>query len=346
MGQGGLHNRVPGVLHEIGAVGIVSCGLEAIPAYDMRILVLGGTGLTGPFAVRRLCGLGYEVTVFHRGDHEQNLPGEVQHIHGSLADPPPMLRHHVADVVVDMWAMNAAHSARFLDLFRSAGRAVVISSCDVYRGYGRLQRLESGSVDAGPLTEDSLLRESRYPYRGRAAAPVEDQDSYDKILVEEMLRAQTELPVTILRYPAVYGPHDLHRFGSWVRQMSSGAGEIRMQEDFAAWRWTHGFAEDVAEAVVLAVKDVRAAGRTYNVGEAATPTWAERVEGLGRAIGWTGRVLPVAPAELPKDQRLPHDFAHHLVVDSSRVREELGYREVAPYEEGLRRTAEWEQRSA
>ena len=55
----------------------------------MRVLVLGGTGLTGPFAVRRLCGLGHQVTVFHRGGHEAELPGSVSHIHGSLADPPP-----------------------------------------------------------------------------------------------------------------------------------------------------------------------------------------------------------------------------------------------------------------
>jgi len=152
--------------------------------------------------------------------------------------------------------------------------------------------------------------------------------------------------VTILRYPAVYGPNDMHRFGPWVkqttRQMSSGTPEIRMQEGFAAWRWTHGFVADVAEAVVLAVTNERAAGRTYNVGEAATPTWAERVESIARAIGYHGRVTPVPAAELPEDQRTGHDYAHHLVVDSALIRGDLGYREVVAYEEGLRRTVEWE----
>jgi hypothetical protein len=33
----------------------------------MRVLILGGTGLTGPFVVQRLNRLGYEVVVFHRG---------------------------------------------------------------------------------------------------------------------------------------------------------------------------------------------------------------------------------------------------------------------------------------
>jgi hypothetical protein len=98
--------------------------------------------------------------------------------------------------------MNRAHAAAFLERFRGiAGRAVVISSCDVYLAYGRLQRLESGAPDTVPLTEASALRESRYPYRARAAAPLDDddKDEYDKILVEETLRAQQDLPVTILR---------------------------------------------------------------------------------------------------------------------------------------------------
>jgi nucleoside-diphosphate-sugar epimerase len=290
----------------------------------MRVLVLGGTALTGPFVVRRLCAQGHEITVFHRGEHEADLPGGVRHIHGSLTDPPAELRRLSADVVVDMWAMNQFHAAAFLETFRtSAGRAVVISSCDVYRAYGRLQRLETGPPDASPLTEDSPLRESRYPY----------QDDYDKILVEETLRLQPDIPVTILRYPAVYGPNDTQRFGPWVHQMGvrqMGAPEIRMDEAFAAWRWTHGFAENVAEAVVLAVTQERAAGRTYNVGEPSTPTWFERVESLARVMGWQGRVVL-------EDQHMPHDFAHNLVVDSSLIRSELGYAEPVPYEEALRR---------
>jgi nucleoside-diphosphate-sugar epimerase len=49
--------------------------------HDVRVLVFGGTGLTGPFVVRRLCGLGYEAAVFHRGEHEAELPADVIHIH-------------------------------------------------------------------------------------------------------------------------------------------------------------------------------------------------------------------------------------------------------------------------
>jgi len=40
----------------------------------VRVLILGGTGLTGPFLVRRMHGMGHEVTVSPPGEHETNCP--------------------------------------------------------------------------------------------------------------------------------------------------------------------------------------------------------------------------------------------------------------------------------
>jgi nucleoside-diphosphate-sugar epimerase len=296
----------------------------------MRILILGGTGLTGPFAVRRLVRLGHEITVLHRGEHEAELPPEVRHIHAPFDDLPPRL---TVDVAIHMWALTERHARAFLDCFRrAAGRAVVISSGDVYRAYGRLKGFEPGPPDPVPLGEEAPLRESRYP----------DGGEYDKVLVEQALRAQSEMPVTILRFPAVYGPNDAHRLGRWLRPMLDGAGEVKIEQRFARWRWTHGFAEDVAEAVVLAATDPRAAGRTYNVGELETPTWAQRLVEVGRAVGWSGRIVPAPAEELPADPWGSLDFSQDLVTGSRRIREELGYRELVPRAEGYRRTAAWE----
>jgi len=314
----------------------------------MRVLVLGGTSLTGPFLVERLNAMGQEVTVFHRGEHETELPEGVRHIHGDFQNLPRELRTPAPDVVVHMWALTEADATRFVELFSGfAGRAVVISSCDVYRAYGRLRRLESGAPpgeqERAPLGEDAPLRESRYPYRNRTG-PVEIPDQYDKVLMEGVLRAQGGLPVTILRFPAVYGPNDYHRFGPWVRKMVPGNGEIQLQADFASWRWTHGFAENVAEAVVLAARKKAAAGRTYNVGEAVAPTWAERLSEWARVAGWGGRIVPVSADELPENERMALDFSHHLVIDTTRIRRELGYTERVTREEGIARTIAWERR--
>jgi len=48
----------------------------------MKILILGGTNLTGPFATRHLVEQGHQVTIFHRGKHQVDLPPTVNRIIG------------------------------------------------------------------------------------------------------------------------------------------------------------------------------------------------------------------------------------------------------------------------
>src|SRR5262249_24513897 len=98
----------------------------------MRILILGGTTLTGPYTVRRPHSLGHEVTVFHRGEHEADLPAAVRHLHGEFEHLPRALLDPAPDVVVHMWAMTEMDAEFFVNRFRAvATRAVVISSGDV-----------------------------------------------------------------------------------------------------------------------------------------------------------------------------------------------------------------------
>jgi nucleoside-diphosphate-sugar epimerase len=309
----------------------------------MRILVLGGTSLTGPYAVRRLHSLGHDVTVLHRGEHEAELPADVRHIHGDFRymtreafDPAP-------DVVLHMWAMTEADATSFVEGFRGvASRAVVISSGDVYRAYGRLTGLESGPPDAVPLTEDAPLRDSRYPYRKFAPSPDHWMTQYDKILVEQVLMGQTDLPACVLRFPAVVGPGEYRRFRRWLQPMLRGDAELRIQQGWAQWRWTHGIAEDIAEAVVLAATTPASAGRIYNTGELHAPAMADRLAEFASGIGWGGRIVEVPASELAEADRMPHDFSHHIFYDTTRIRAELGYQEVVPHEAALRRILEYE----
>jgi len=293
----------------------------------MRVLVLGGTEFTGPFVVRELLEGGHDVAVFHRGEHEHSLTAAAHHVHGrfeELASHLPELRALQPQVVVDMRAFRREEGRRVLDFKGVAERAVVASSADVYRAYGRLNRTEPGPPDALPLTEESPLRE------------VVIKEEYDKIGVEREARADASFPVTILRLPAIHGPGDYqHRLYEYVKAMDDGRPRIELDARVARWRWVRGYVEDVAHAIVLAATDERAAGRTYNVADPVAYSEEEWVRRIAGVHGWQGELALVA-----KEQEL--DLRQDYVVDSSRIRNELGYAETVDDADALRRTIEWE----
>jgi nucleoside-diphosphate-sugar epimerase len=316
----------------------------------MRILVIGGTRFMGPLVVRSLNNLGHEVIVFHRGQTPADLPSTVKEILGDrrpLASFANELRRLEPDIVLDMIPAIEQDAQEVMSTFRGiASRVVAISSQDVYRAFGRVNHKESGPAEPGPITEDSPLREHLYPYRGETPRN-EDQkqwmNDYDKILVERAVMGDPELPGTILRLPAVYGSGDYqHRMFAWLKHMDDKRTVILLDEKEAQWRWTHGYVENVADAITLAVTGERASGRIYNVGEPFALSMAEWVGKIGEAAGWHGSIVLAPHGKLPQPLRWGINAEQDIVVDSSRIREELGYKERIDLDEAFRRTIDWE----
>ncbi len=313
----------------------------------MRVLILGGTAFTGPHIARALHAAGHEVGVFHRGKTEAAFPEGVRDLRGDIKRLPEHadeLRAFRPDVVVHMVTLAAQDAWNCLSVFRGAARrTVVVTSQDVYRAYGRLINLEDGLPDPVPLGEDAPLRSKLFPYRDKGPAADNPYFEYDKILVERILQSEPGLPATVLRYPMVYGPGDRqHRLFATLKRMDDGRPAILLDESIAEWRWTKGYAEDMAHAVFLAVTRPEAAGRVYNVGEEGAPTQREWIERIGRAAGWTGRVVVLPPEKTPKHLANDMNTRQHLVTDTRRIRDELGYAEPTDPETALRRTIEWE----
>lgn len=317
----------------------------------MRILLIGGTSFMGPAVARELLAGGHAVAAYHRGQTEGAVPEGVTHIHGereALAAARPALEQFAPDVVIHMILMQAAQAEAFeRALTGVAKRAVVISSQDVYRSFGRVNGIEPGPPDAEVITEDSPLREHLYPYRGETPRAEDDpmrwMDDYDKILVERVVMSAPDLPCAVLRLPAVYGPLDKQRrFHPYLKRMDDGRPVVALDAAEADWRWTHAYVEDVAHAIALAATDPRSAGRIYNVGEERIPSLEERVRAVGAAAGWQGRVVRAPAGRLPEAMRFGLTMLQDIVVDSTRIRTELGYREVTPLAETYTRTVAWE----
>jgi nucleoside-diphosphate-sugar epimerase len=311
----------------------------------LRVLIIGGNGFIGSHISRALEALGHETAVFHRGSAIPELAGDRN-------DPAALARAVHAfrpEAVLDCILSDGDQAAQLMSVLPGrTARVMALSSQDVYRAAGVLHRTEEGQLEPLPLTEASPLR-THFGVYGRDATTALKSvfgwltEDYDKIPVECAILGHPDLPGTVLRLPMVYGPGDpLHRFYPVVKRIQDRRPAILLEERSARWRGTRGFVENVAGAVALAVTSPQAAGRIYNVGDPDTLTESDWTSAIAGVMGWEGRIVCLPDDAMPAHLRAPYNFEQHWVTSTQRIRDELGYREVVPRSEALRRTVEWQ----
>jgi nucleoside-diphosphate-sugar epimerase len=320
----------------------------------MRMLVIGGTGFIGQFLVAQLLGAGHEVTVVQRAGSAVPLPEGARSLRGDrrhLAETAGALRGFAPDVVVDLILSSGRQAAELMDGLRGyAGRLVAITSIDVYRATAILHGIEGseGELEPLPLTEDSPLRTRRETYPAARIEMLKQvfgwlDDEYDKVAVERAVLGDDSLPATVLRLPMIYGVGDrLHRFWPVLKRMDDGRPAILFPYGLAEWRSPRGYVENVAAAIALAAVSDRAAGRVYNVAEAESCSELEWAQQIAEVVGWRGEFVVLPDDEAPAHLRWPGNLRQHWVVDSSRIRSELGYAEPVSRTVAIRRTVAWE----
>jgi nucleoside-diphosphate-sugar epimerase len=245
------------------------------------------------------------------------------------------------DVVIDMFAMTETSARSAVSAVNGiCARAVIVSSADVYRAYGMLIGTEPGELEPLPIDEDRALRTKFYPYAEKFPAGDWRQD-YDKILVERVYREA--MNTTVLRLPMVYGPNDYqHRMWEFVKRVLDGRNRFVQSESYAAWRVTRCFVRNAAHAIVLAAVSGRGSNSVYNVGERnalSTMEWSLKISSAMK-----GSLEPAtAPnGSLPSVLQDDGNYDQHLILDSSRIRRELGFEEIVSTEDAIRETVLWE----
>jgi 2'-hydroxyisoflavone reductase len=191
-------------------------------AKPLRILILGGTGFTGPFQVNYALSRGHQVTVFNRGKtHPGELPKEAEQLIGDRNGQLDALKGRKWDVVIDnpttlpVWVRDAAQILK-----GNVDRYVFISTISVYSDNSK-----PGMDETGPLAKyegadamketNATLRASNYGLYG----PL-------KVLSEREAEKWFPGKALIIRPGLIVGPGDeSDRFTYWPVRVERG-GEI------------------------------------------------------------------------------------------------------------------------
>jgi 2'-hydroxyisoflavone reductase len=291
-----------------------------------RAAVLGGSGFIGFAIVEELLRRGYSVTTVSRGRTPADFSGSVARIRADREDPVGYARALAgveAEAVIDVTAYLPGETKAALEAFRGrVGRFVHISTLSVYAW-----------PFPCPVAEDWPLE----PDSARAYG-------FGKAECERAVQAVStaDLPWTILRLPAVFGPRDPHyREAGLFRRISSGGPVYLPPRPYLCQNLYVG---DAARAAADLLESPVAPGRAYNAG--GPPFLLEDYAGLlaeimGKPLVTVRASRRVLEREGLDPDRTPYWFEGDLVLNTRRILEETGFRPEVGLERGLRLSLDW-----
>ncbi len=317
----------------------------------MRIGITGATGFIGSHLAEALAAAGHEVTCLARGPERlawiRDLPVHV--VFGDLSCPETLPAFvEGQDVIVSAAGLTKARTLEELVRVNVTGTLHLLST--VRCTAPRLRRLlyissqeAMGPSSAGvPLGEDAEQRPFTMYGKSKAEA-------------EKALRAQSVVPVTVIRPPGVYGPRD-RDFLAYFRIASRGVQPIFGSGNTASFVYVKSLVQGIRLAIERPIGGFRS--YFFTDGEPlAQSAFADLVvAALGRKAVRLRVPSPVAHAvaaasglyalltnraPLLNKENLQKYAVPYWTVSDERARTELGYRPVCTTAQGLKETAAW-----
>jgi nucleoside-diphosphate-sugar epimerase len=295
-------------------------------------LVVGGTGPSGPFLVNGLQERGYTVAIFHRGTHEiPEIPDDVEHIHG---DPhfretiDAAIAGRTFDVVIATYGRIRVLAEA---LVGKTGQFIAIGGVPAYRGYfAPSVNFPSGLPTPVPETAPTVQTEEEHRF------------SYLIASTEQAVLAAHPRGV-VYRYPYVYGPYQLLPREWCVIRRALDQRPFLILSEGGLGLMTHGYAGNLAHAVLLAVdKPEAAAGQIYNCGDDSQFSVRQIVDIIADELNHKFEILSL-PAEVAYPARgvSLEVTPHHKLMDLHKIKQQLGYSDPLPPATALRRTVRW-----
>jgi 2'-hydroxyisoflavone reductase len=188
----------------------------------LRILILGGTGFTGPFQLQYALKRGHKITTFNRGKtHPGETPEGVEQLIGDRNGQLDTLKNRQWDVVIDnptsapVWVRDAAQILK-----GNVDRYVFISTISVYADTSK-----PGTDESAPLakyTGPDEMKESRETIIASKFALYGPLKALSEQEAEKWFPKKT----LIIRPGLIVGPRDeTDRFTYWPMRVDR-AGEV------------------------------------------------------------------------------------------------------------------------
>jgi 2'-hydroxyisoflavone reductase len=188
----------------------------------LKILILGGTGFTGPYQVHYAVARGHSVTVFNRGKRQADLPKSVAHLVGDRNAPDGVaaLKGTATwDVVIDVpttnprWVRDAAGALK-----GRANQYIFVSTISTYADFAKRGMDESSPLEkyAGEKDPYTLTPEEVSGGPGNLYGAL-------KALSEQEAEKWFPGKTTIVRPGLIVGPGDpSNRFTYWPVRIARG----------------------------------------------------------------------------------------------------------------------------
>src|ERR1700730_7139951 len=263
---------------------------------SLRILILGGTGFTGPYQVRYALSRGHKVTTFNRGKtHPGELPNEVEQLVGDRNGKLDALKDRQWDVAIDnpttlpAWVRDAA---QFLK--RNVELYVFVSTISVYAdtSKGVDENAPLAKYDGPDAFKETLeaMKASGYKTYGPLKALAEQE-------AEKWFPGKT----LIIRPGLIVGPGDeTDRFTYWPVRIDRGGEVLAPGDPNDPVQFID--ARDLAEWTIRMAEN-RETG-SYNATGPAKPLGiGGMLDGIKEALKSNAKFTRV-PAEVIKQQKV------------------------------------------
>ena len=306
----------------------------------MRLLVTGAAGFIGSNFVRHWRErhpddhvVGYDLLTY--AGVRENVPDEVPFVEGDIADlelAERTLAEHEVDVVVN-FAAESHNSLAVLDPGLFARTNVVgtqlLLEASRRHGVQRFHHVSTCEVYGDlPLDSDESFRENS-PYRPRTPY------NASKAGADHFVRAYFEtfqLPATISNCSNNYGPYQFPE--KVIPLFVTNALDDRELPLYASTQnkreWLH--VRDHCRAIEL-VLDRGREGETYNVGSGIEKSIDEIAAAVLRLTGKPDSLKTIVPDRPGHDRR--------YLLDATKLRTELGWRDEIAFEDALEETVRW-----